>query len=322
MAFQQPPGVLSHIAESPQLFNSPDQLLDAAVQPKRQRTEGDVKSTDIGLEMRKLVVSTCRSIINVEYTLDKQQKKLRSLEEHVTLGTVPKELLLPKKKALFEDEQSKVDGILHTACQSLLRHRIHETARKIQETHSKKRSLEQKMFSTFDSAREAQIKALSDDANPKALATIESRHAANFEFFQAQLSIARENAFIKASKEAEKSEKKKLQEAAMDTAPELRVEEVIDQRLRQLGILEERKPRPKSKSKRSKSSPSSSPANSTSSTRSSSKPKSRSRSPKGILKSSKRKVKFEQSKTTPKNGKPTTLQNKRGRGRGRGRGKF
>ena len=43
--------------------------------------------------------------------------KLRSLEEHVTLGTIPKELLLPKKKALFEDEQSKV---LHSACQSLL----------------------------------------------------------------------------------------------------------------------------------------------------------------------------------------------------------
>ena len=96
----------------------------------------------------------------------------------------------------------------------------------------------------------------------------------------------------------------------MDTAPEPEVEEVIDQRLRQLGIMEERKARPKSKSKRSKSSPSNSLANSTSSIRSSSK--SRSWSPKGILKSSKRKVKFEQSKGTPKNGKPTTLQNKRG----------
>ena len=99
--------------------------------------------------MRKLVVSTCRSIINVECTLDKQQKKLRSLAEHVTLGTIPKELLLPNRKALFEDEQSKVYDILHTACQSLLRHRIHETTRKIQETHSKKHSLEQKMFSTL-----------------------------------------------------------------------------------------------------------------------------------------------------------------------------
>ena len=168
MAFQQPPGVLPHIAESPQLFNSPDQLLDTAVQPKRQRTEGDVKSMDIGLEMRKLVVSTCRSIINVECTLDKQQKKLHSLEEYVTLGTIPKELLLPKNKALFEDEQSKVDHVLYTTCQSLLQHKIHETTRKIQETHSKKCSLEQKMFSTFDSAREAQIKALSDDANLRA----------------------------------------------------------------------------------------------------------------------------------------------------------
>ena len=317
MAFQQHSSGLLFVPESPQL------------PAKRMRSEADSThtSTDIGMEMRKLVVSTCRNIAYVECTLDKQQKKLQTLEEHVSLGTVPKDLLLPKKKALFEDEQSKVDEILHTACQSLLQHRIHETSRKIRETRSKKLSLEQKLFSTFGSAREVQIKALSSDADPLALATIESRYAANIKFFHVQLTIARENAFIKASKEAEKIEKKKQQESAMDTAPEPKVEDVTDQRLRQLGLMEERKARPKSKSKRSKSSPSSSPASSSRSSGNSSSvgsSKSRSRSPKGILKPSKRKVKFVHSKsdkTTPKNVPPTTLPNKRGRGRGRGRGR-
>ena len=62
---------------------------------------------------RKLVVSTCRYIAYVERTLDKQQKKLQTLEEQVSLGTVSKDLLLPKKKVLLEDEQSKVDETLH-----------------------------------------------------------------------------------------------------------------------------------------------------------------------------------------------------------------
>ena len=39
------------------------------------------------------------------------------------------------------------------------------------------------MLSTFGSAREVQIKVLSSDADPIALATIESRHATNIEFF-------------------------------------------------------------------------------------------------------------------------------------------
>ena len=43
------------------------------------------------------------------------------------------------------------------------------------------------MLSTFGSASEVQIKALSSDADPLAPATIESRHAANIKFFHEQL---------------------------------------------------------------------------------------------------------------------------------------
>ena len=60
------------------------------------------------MEMRKLVVSACRNIAYVECTLDKQQKKLQTLEEHVSLGTVPKDLLLPKKKALLKMNNPKL----------------------------------------------------------------------------------------------------------------------------------------------------------------------------------------------------------------------
>ena len=88
MAFQQQHSGLFVVPESPQL------------PAKRMRTEAVSAhtSTGIGTEMRKLVVSTCRNIAYVECTLDKQQKKLQTLEEHVSLGTVPKDLLLPKKE--------------------------------------------------------------------------------------------------------------------------------------------------------------------------------------------------------------------------------
>ena len=71
MAFQQQHSGLFVVPESPQL------------PAKRMRTEAVSAhtSTGIGTEMRKLVVSTCRNIAYVECTLDKQQKKLQTLED-------------------------------------------------------------------------------------------------------------------------------------------------------------------------------------------------------------------------------------------------
>ena len=58
--------------------------------------------------------------MKLELTLSKLDAKLIELEQHRHNGTIQKDLSLPKKKSLFEDEQSKVDEILKNAATALL----------------------------------------------------------------------------------------------------------------------------------------------------------------------------------------------------------
>lgn len=87
----------------------------------------------LGLETKKLIVSTCRAIVKLEQTLSNLDAKSSALEQHRSNGTFPKDLLLPNKKSLFEDEQSKVDEILNQASISmaLLMQRIVEISTEI-----------------------------------------------------------------------------------------------------------------------------------------------------------------------------------------------
>ncbi len=94
------------------------------------------------------------------------------LEQHSRNGTIPKDLLLPKKKSLFEDQQSKVDEILRTAMISLLTHRIAETSRKMSECLARKASLEREFLFTLQCSRDAQLKLLSDEDNEESVAII------------------------------------------------------------------------------------------------------------------------------------------------------
>ena len=107
----------------------------------------------VGSETKKLVVSTCRSIVKIEIHLHKLDAKSKALEQHRLNGTVPKDLLLPKKKALFEDNQSQVDGILQTSMNTLLSLRIQENVGKqVSEGFPRRR-----LLTTLQSSREAQL---------------------------------------------------------------------------------------------------------------------------------------------------------------------
>ena len=65
--------------------------------------------------------------------------------------------MLPAKKSLFEDEQSKVDEILQSATKQLLQQQMSETSHKVNETLTKKRSLDASLLSTLEAARDSQL---------------------------------------------------------------------------------------------------------------------------------------------------------------------
>ena len=254
------------------------------------------------------------------------------MNQHRLEGTVPKDLLLPKKKALFEDQQSYIDDILQTAMNALLRHRIEEISRKIAESKTRITSLEQEFLSVLQSSRDAQLRLLSSEDTDK-ISIVNHRYSLNVKNFYSQLAISRENNFLRSKRDADKKEAKRRQDAMtpMDTAPETRVVEVLDHRLRQLGLIG-RKSRPSSPSSSSLRSSSRSRTRSVSgsSTASISSRGSRSRS-----QSAKKHKGKNNSKTKNRNRKSVTFdspnsknekfttpsrQGSRRRGRGRGRG--
>ena len=288
----------------------------------------------ISQEIKKLVVSTCRSIVKLETTIAKLEMKSEVLEQHRSNGTVPKDLMLPKKKSLFEDQQSKADEILQSAMNSLLALRISETSRKLSESVTQKASLERVFLKVLQDSRDAQLKLLPEE-DADSVAIINQRHSLNIRSFYSQLAIARENSFFRAKREADKKAKKQNTVTPMDTAPEARVVDVLDQRLRQLGLIgrRSRSDSPGSsglRSSKSRSRSQSSEVSSTSTRTGSGSSRSSSRSSRGRSaqfkrnkKSNadgKRKRKFVHfDKSVSKNGgAPTSSRPKNRRGRGRG----
>ena len=205
---------------------------------------------------------------------------------------------------------------------------------------SRKASLENDVLTTLKSSRDTQLSLVSSDE--ESVAIINSRYSLNVHSFYSQLAIARENAFLKVKREAEKEAKKKRDAATpMDVAPDARVIDVLDHRLKQLGLIGKKSRSDSSNSRSSAASQSSyrsrsqstSPASSRGSStsripsrsssrksRGSSSRKSRGRSHSIRQKKSpgaKKSVKFESH--IPKNGGPTTSR-QRGKRRGPGRG--
>ena len=259
-------GLIS-VAETP---NVQGRSLEHSVNSKRRRMESRLPFDNpepssippagltFGSEMKKLIVSTCRSIVKLGTSFNKLESKSKELEQHRINGTIPKDLLLPKKKSLFEDSQPQVDTILQTAMNSLLSLRIDEISRKMSDIRSRKASLENDLLTTLKSSRDTQLNMLSGDEH--SISVVNSRYSLNVHCFYSHLAIARENAFLKSKREAEKEAKKRNIASQMDTSPEVRVIDVLDQRLKQLGLI--------GKKARSDSSNSRSPAASKSRSRS------------------------------------------------------
>ena len=156
-----------------------------------------------------------------------------------------------QKKWLFEDHQPQVDEILQTAMNSLLLLRIKELSRKMSDLKSRKASLEKDVLTTLKSSRDTQLSLVSSDE--ESVAIINSRYSLNIHSFYSQLAIARENAFLKVKREAEKEAKKRDAATPMDVAPDAQVIDVLDHRLKQLGLIG-KKSRSRSDSSNSRSS--------------------------------------------------------------------
>ena len=90
------------------LFVNPDDSPDRYPAPPLGMT--------VGSEIKKLIVSTCRSIVKLEASLKNLEARSTVLQQHRIDGTIPKDLLL---KTLLEDHQPQMDEIRQTAMNSL-----------------------------------------------------------------------------------------------------------------------------------------------------------------------------------------------------------
>ena len=108
-------------------------------------------------------------------------------------------MLLPKKKTLFEDQQSKADEILQSAMNSLLDLRSSEAFRKLSESLAQKASLERDFLKVLQDSRDAQLKLLPEE-DADSMTIVNQRHSLNIRSFYSQLAIVRKNAFICAKK--------------------------------------------------------------------------------------------------------------------------
>ena len=122
------------------------------------------------------------------------------MEQHRSNGSVPKDLLLPKKKTLFEDQQSKADEILQSAMNSLLDLRSSEASRKLSESLAQKASLERDFLKVLQDSRDAQLKLLPEEDADSMTIVNQRQCSLNIRSFYSQLAIARENAFLCAKK--------------------------------------------------------------------------------------------------------------------------
>ena len=172
-------------------------------------------SLALGLEMKMLIVATCHSIVKLENSLTNLDAKSATLEQHRS----PKDLLLLRKKLWFENEQPKVDEILLT------------------ETLAHRKVVEVELLKTLESSHDSQLKIIAPE-NEEEISIVKQRFAFNVSSFYSQLAISRENSFTNSRRAAEKVDaKKKADDLAMDTSPDARVVNVLDQRLKQLGLI-------------------------------------------------------------------------------------
>ena len=89
---------------------------------------------------------------------------------------------------------------------------------------------------TLESARDSQFQQIPIE-DIGSISSVKQRFPLNVSSFHSQLAISRESAFLKRKRAAEREAKKRQADAAMDTTPEARVIDALDQRLKQLGLI-------------------------------------------------------------------------------------
>ena len=161
--------------DSPEMFGESPAKRIRFRSPNSRSDPSSPASLMVSQETKKLIISTCRTIVNFESSISKYEEKLSVLEQHLANGTAPKDLLLPKKKSLFEDEQDKIDEILTYGTSQLLTRRTSETKRKLTELKSRIQAAEKSFIETISLSREAQLKLVSPSDTVK-IEIIKDRH--------------------------------------------------------------------------------------------------------------------------------------------------
>ena len=96
--------------------------------------------------------------------------------------------------------------------------------------------VEADLLKTLESSQDSQLKLIAPEDEKNSI--IKQQILFNVSSFHSQLAISRENAFMKSKRAAEKeAAKKKAVDTAMDTSADARVVDVLDQRLKQLGLI-------------------------------------------------------------------------------------
>ena len=107
-------------------------------------------SLSLGLETKRLIVSTYHTIVKLELAFSNLDAKSCTLEQHRAMGTFPNPVS-SEKKLLFEDEQSQMDEILQNVSSAFL------VQRKKSETLTQKISVEDGLLKNFESSRDSQV---------------------------------------------------------------------------------------------------------------------------------------------------------------------
>ena len=97
--------------------------------------------------------------------------------------------------------------------------------------------VEADLLKILESSQDSQLKLIAPEDEEK-ISIIKQRFSFNVSSFHSQLAISRENAFMKSKRAAEKEAvKKKSVDTVIDTSADALVVDVLDHRLKQLGLI-------------------------------------------------------------------------------------
>ena len=143
-----------------------------------------------------LIVELSRLVLTNNYFDSKLQEKAMLLEEHSTKGMVPRDLMLPAKKPLFEDDQVKWMRSSNQLWSNFSSNDWLKLLAKLIKLSQKKTFIGTSLLSTLEAARDSQLNGVSA-GDVQTISMIKNCFLLNVRFFRSQLAIMSENAFLK-----------------------------------------------------------------------------------------------------------------------------